>query len=146
MWDAPTLGTREQIVDLDSFILYRDLFLLGCYSIMFFYVSCGLYQPDAKPFPALLCRFMRDYRCKDPDIWGPSHYSINGKTSADHFLEYGTRLWFPVLLMLMFNEELSGRISKRVLSWFVLMISLLPLPWRFTDQCLHLLCKIADGV
>ncbi len=123
MWDAPTLGTREQIVDLDSFILYRDLFLLGCYSIMFFMflvVYINRMQSRSRLYFAVLCVITAARIL----IYGAhliTQFTENFRLIT--FLEYGTRLWFPVLMMLMFNEELSGRISKRVLSWFVLMIS-----------------------
>lgn len=108
MWDAPTLGTLEQIEDLDFFILSRDLFLLGCYGIMFImFLAIYLNRPQNRSllYFALLC-VITSIRIL---LYGAHLIQyLTEDFRMITFFEYGTRLWFPVLMLLFINEELSG--------------------------------------
>lgn len=123
MWDAPTLGTKDQIGAMDRFILYRDLFLMGCYTIMFLMflvVYINRLQNRSRLYFAVLCVIISARVL----IYGAhliTEFTENFRLIT--FLEYGTRLWFPVFILLLVNRELSGRIPKRFLEGLTLSVS-----------------------
>jgi len=123
MWDAPTLGTEAQIESLDRFILYRDLFLQGCYFITFLlFVVIFINRPRNRSwlYFAILCVVT----ASRVQIYGAhliTQYTENFRLIT--FLEYGTRYWFPLLLLLLLNAELSGKIPKKLLTGLILLIS-----------------------
>ena len=107
MWDAPTLGTKAQIESLDRFILQRDLLLLGCYCITFLlFLVIFINRPSNRSclYFAMLC-IVTAARIL---IYGAhliTQYTENFRFIT--FIEYDTRLWYPVLLLLLLNAELS---------------------------------------
>lgn len=125
MWDAPTMGTKAQIESLDRFILNRDLFLQGCYCIsflLFFVIYINRPSKRSWLYFAALC-IVTAARVL---IYGGhliTQYTENFRLIT--FIEYGTRLWFPILLLLLLNEELSGKLSRKLLSALTLLILLL---------------------
>jgi len=122
IWDAPTLGTAAQIGWLDRFILYRDLFLQGVYFIVFLlFLTMFLNRPGNRSwlYFSLLCVVIAARLL----IYGEillSQFTENIRLIA--FIEYNTRLWFPVLMLLMLNAELSGRLPKKVLSGLTITV------------------------
>jgi signal transduction histidine kinase len=113
MWDAPTLGAQGQIEKLDRYLLYRDLFFEGCYFICFLmFLVIYIHRPANRAwlYFGLLCmvtaaRIM---------IYGA--HLINGLTNnyrIINFVEYSTRMWFPILMLLLLNAAFSGNIPKK---------------------------------
>jgi len=125
LWDAPTIGTKEQIASLDEYVLHRDLFLQGCYCIaflLFFVIYINRPSNRSLLYFAMLC-VVAAARVL---IYGGhliAQYTENFRLIT--FIEYGTRLWFPLLLLLLLNEELSGKLSRKLLSTLTLLISAL---------------------
>lgn len=123
MWDAPTLGTQKQIADLDGFILRRDLFLEGCYiTMLFMFLVIYLNRPQSRSwlYFALLC-IITSARIL---IYGAHLINLlTGNFRLITFIEYATRLWFPILLVLLVNDELAGKIQGKYLTWLTLMIA-----------------------
>jgi len=135
MWDAPTLGTKAQIESLDRFILHRDLFLQGCYFISFLmFLVMFINRPRNRSwiYFAILCAVTASRIL----IYGAHliiQYTENFRLIT--FLEYGTRYWFPLLLLLLLNDELCGKIPEKLLKGLTLFISaitvataILPIP------------------
>lgn len=115
MWDAPTLGTAEQIVNLDRFLIQRDLFMAGCYFIAFLiFIVIFITRPGNRSwlYFALLC-IVTTSRIL---IYG-SHLLTQFTENYQFitFLEYSTRLWYPILLLLLFNSALNGKLPKKLL-------------------------------
>jgi hypothetical protein len=125
MWDAPTLGTVKQIGSLDRFICYRDLFLQGCYFIVFLmFLAMFLNRPDNRSwlYFSLLCVVIAARLL----IYGENLFSqFTESTRLMAIIEYNSRLWFPVLMLLMLNAELSGRLPKKLLSGLTVSISII---------------------
>ena len=114
LWDAPTLGTKQEIENLDLQILHRDLFLEGCYTITFLmFLVIFINRPSNRSllYFGLLCAVT----AARISIYGAlllTQYTENFRLIT--FLEYGTRLWYPLLMILLINEEFSGRLPKRL--------------------------------
>lgn len=125
LWDAPTIGTKEQIASLDEYVLHRDLFLQGCYCIsflLFFVIYINRPSNRSLLYFATLC-VVTAARVL---IYGGhliTQYTENFRLIT--FIEYSTRLWFPILLLLLLNEELSGKLPRKLLSALTLLSSLL---------------------
>jgi sensor histidine kinase YesM len=123
MWDAPTLGTKTQIENLDRFLIQRDLFMTGCYFITFLmFLVIFINRPGNRSwlYLALLCVVTTERIM----IYG-SHlinfFSENYRFIT--FLEYSTRIWYPVLLLLLLNSALNGKLPKKLLTGLTLFIS-----------------------
>lgn len=123
LWDAPTLGTKEQIERLDESILHRDLFLQGAYVIMFLmFLAIFINRPGNRAllYFAALCIVTASRVL----IYGEHlllQYTENFQLIT--FIEYVSRYWFPLLLVLLLNEDLSGRLPHRLLTWVTVLIS-----------------------
>jgi sensor histidine kinase YesM len=123
MWDAPTLGTKTQINNLDRFLMQRDMFMIGCYFIAFLiFLVIFITRPSNRSwlYFALLCVVATSRIL----IYG-SHvltfYTENFRLIT--FLEYSTRLWYPVLLLLLLNTALNGKLPKKLLAGMTLFIT-----------------------
>ena len=121
MWDAPTLGTKTQIEALDRYLIMRDLFMIGCYFIVFFiFLVIFTNRPGNRSwlYFALLCVVTTSRIL----IYG-SHvltlFTENFRLIT--FLEYSTRLWYPVLLLLLFNSALKGKLPIKLLTGLTLI-------------------------
>ena len=136
LWDAPTLGTKEQIEELDESILHRDLFLEGCYAIMFMmFLAIFINRPRNRAllYFAALCVVTASRVL----IYGDHlilQYTENFQIIT--FIEYASRYWFPLLVVLLLNEDLSGRLPKKLLLWVTVLITavtaataVLPIYW-----------------
>ena len=125
LWDAPTLGTQEQIARMDRFVLERDLFLIGCYSIVsliFLVIYFTRPRGRARLYFALLCLITASRVI----IYGAHLIAqVTENFRLITFLEYGTRLWFPVLLLLIANEELLGKFPKKLQTGLTVVVSIL---------------------
>lgn len=112
MWDAPTLGLDRQIIGLDQFVLYRDLFFEGCYCIscmMFLVLFVNRTKNRAWLYFAVLC----GVTAIRISLYGA--HLINLLTDNFRvitFFEYGTRLWYPLLIALVFHSEFGGKIPR----------------------------------
>ncbi len=123
MWDAPTLGTQAQIEKLDRSLLIRDLFMCGCYFITFFmFLAIFINRPSNRSwlYFALLCVVTTSriliYGSHLLTLWTENYRFIT-------FLEYSTRLWYPVLLLLLLNSALTGKLPKKLSAGLTLFVS-----------------------
>lgn len=125
LWDAPILGTEEQIEKLDESILHRDLFLQGCYAIMFlmfFAIYINRPRNRALLYFAILCVVTASRIL----IYGAHlilQYTENFQFIT--FIEYASRYWIPLLLVLLLNVDLSGRLPKKLLNCLVAVVSVI---------------------
>lgn len=131
LWDAPTLGTEEQIEDLDQSILHRDLFLQGCYVIMFLmFLAIFINRPSNRAllYFAILCVVTASRIL----IYG-AHLIIQYTENFQFitFIEYASRYWFPLLLVLLLNEDLSGKLPKKILVWLTVLVSAITVATAF---------------
>lgn len=123
MWDAPTLGTKAQIEKLDRYLLQKDLFVIGAYSIaclMFLVIFINRPSNRSWLYFSLLCVITTSRVL----IYGShllTQWTVNFRFIT--FLEYGTRLWYPVLLLLLLNSSLEGKLPKRLLNGMTLFIT-----------------------
>lgn len=123
MWDAPTLGTKARIENLDRHLLQRDLFMAGCYFITFFmFLVIFINRPSNRSwlYFALLCVVTTSriliYGSHLLTLWTENYRFIT-------FLEYSTRLWYPILLLLLLNSALAGKLPKKLLAGLTLFIT-----------------------
>lgn len=139
MWDAPTLGTDTQIKSLDRFIGYRDIFLLGNYFIMFF-LCLMIYaiRPDSysRLYFALLCLLSTGRVL----LYG--EHLIRYFTDSFRFIaviEYITRYWYPILVLLLLKELFPKSISSKFVKYLLFAAAIITtatfvLPvWVFTS-------------
>ena len=125
MWDAPTLGTREQIEMLDRDLVYRDFFLEGCYFISFLmFLVIYIYRPTNRSwlYFALLC----SVTAMRITIYGAhllTEFTENYRLI--NFIEYSTRICFPVLMILLLNAAFSGNLPRKLMKGLVLAAAIL---------------------
>lgn len=122
MWDAPTLGTKAQIENLDRFLIQRDLFMIGCYFITFLmFIVIFINRPGNRSW--LYFALLSVVTTSRILIYG-SHlltlFTENYRFIT--FLEYSTRLWYPVLLLLLIDSALDGKLPKKLLTGLTLFI------------------------
>ncbi|MEN6325318.1 MAG: sensor histidine kinase [Syntrophomonas sp.] len=114
MWDAPTIGTVTQMDAWDSFIAYRDTFLLGNYLVMFLLcMTIFMVRPKNRTtlYFALLCLVAAGRVL----IYGEFLFGI----LSDNYrlltlIEYLTRYWYPVLLVLLVEAVFPGTTHRKL--------------------------------
>ncbi|MDD3023455.1 MAG: sensor histidine kinase [Syntrophomonadaceae bacterium] len=124
MWDAPTIGTVTQMEVLDSFIAYRDTFLLGNYLLMFLLcMTIFMVRPKNRStlYFALLCLVAAGRVL----IYGEFLFGI----MSDNYrlftlIEYLTRYWYPVLLLLLV-EAIFPETTHRKLTQGVTIVAII---------------------
>jgi len=124
MWDVPTIGTVTQIGVLDSFIAYRDTFLLGNYLVMFLLcMTIFIVRPKNRStlYFALLCLVAAGRVL----IYGEFLFSIlSDNYRLITLIEYLTRYWYPVLLLLLVEAVFPG-ITHRKLAQGVIIVAII---------------------
>jgi hypothetical protein len=126
MWDAPTLGTVRQMNLLDSFLAYRDTFLLGNYFVMFLLcmtIFIARRKNRSSLYFAVLC-LVASGRVL---IYGDFVLAmISDNFRLITIIEYLTRYWYPFLLLLLVESEFpeTNHVTlTRAITAFVLIVT-----------------------
>lgn len=115
MWYAISLGTPEQIGELDRRIIYRDLFLLGslCALGLYYLAIFFLHREDrSNLYFVLLCLTAVGRTAIHGDYVLVKLFPQVG-VQAIVLINYLTLYWFPAAFILLMGELFRGEIDRR---------------------------------